>query len=267
MSTEQRCALEVKGLFAGYGTRKVLQDINLTVPEGRGLAILGANGSGKTTLFRCLTGLLPFEGQVRIFGKSLTDMKRDEIATHVALLSQMSEVYFAYTVRECVELGRYVRGVKTEHDREVIDNALSMCGLTDLENRPVDALSGGQLQRVFLARCLAQETPIILLDEPTNHLDLRYQNELMEYLSAWEKGTTTLPDGTVCQNTLIGVYHDIGLAAEVSPDLLFLKDGRVLAAGSREEVLTRDNLKEAYGCDVAGALEKRDRILFSYLGS
>ena len=261
-----RGAIRIEHLSSDYGKdMKILKDVSFTVGEGNSTAILGANGCGKTTLFRCLTGLLPFTGKVEIFGKDIRQLKRDEIARRIALLPQTSGVYFSYTVKECVELGRFVRGVRTSHDREVIDRAMELCGLSDLAQHPVDALSGGQLQRVFLARTIAQEAPVILLDEPTNHLDLRYQNELMEYLKEWEKGQTCLPDGSTCRNTLIGSYHDIGLAAQVSRDVVLMKDGRVLSAGKKEQVLSRERLTDAFDFDVTKALRERQEVLESCL--
>lgn len=135
-----------------------------------------------------------------------------------------------------------------------------MTGLKDMENREIRRLSGGQLQRVYLARTLAQETPLILLDEPTNHLDLRYQAELMEYLLAWSKGSTVLPDGRVCKNTLIGVFHDIGLAAQVSEYMVFLKKGRILAAGPKADTLSSRILEETYEMDVASYMRSQKKI-------
>lgn len=259
-------AIRIEHLSCGYGKDvKILKDVSFAVEEGNSTAILGANGCGKTTLFRCLTGLLPFAGTVEIFGKDLRSLKRDEIARCIALLPQTSGVYFSYTVRECVELGRFVRGVRTAHDREVIENAMELCGLSDLAQHPVDALSGGQLQRVFLARTIAQEAPVILLDEPTNHLDLRYQNELMEYLREWEKGQTCLPDGSTCRNTFIGICHDIGLAAQVSRDVVLMKEGRILSAGKKEQVLSRERLTDAFDFDVTKALKERQEVLESCL--
>uniref|UniRef100_UPI0025D655E8 ATP-binding cassette domain-containing protein n=1 Tax=Butyrivibrio sp. TaxID=28121 RepID=UPI0025D655E8 len=120
--------------------------------------------------------------------------------------------------------------------------------------------SGGQLQRVFLARCFAQETPIILLDEPTNHLDLKYQAELMEHLIEWSKGETVLPDGTKVDNTLIGVFHDISLAVEISSDMIFIKSGEILCQGTKDKVLTADVLENVYGMDVAGYMNRQRRI-------
>jgi iron complex transport system ATP-binding protein len=262
-------AVEVEGLTAGYGTgadlfhhpdRAVLHDLSLSLEEGVPVTLLGPNGCGKTTFLRTLIGLLPYQGHVKIFGRELSKMKRKEIALNMAMMSQLSDQYFSYSIRETVEMGRFVRGVRTGHDREVVDRCLEMTGLKDMENREIRRLSGGQLQRVYLARTLAQETPLILLDEPTNHLDLRYQAELMEYLLAWSKGSTVLPDGRVCKNTLIGVFHDIGLAAQVSEYMVFLKKGRILAAGPKADTLSSRILEETYEMDVASYMRSQKKI-------
>lgn len=248
-------AITLKNVTAGYGSGDVLKGVSFYVEEGRATTLMGANGSGKTTLLRVLTGLLPYKGEVQILGHDLSKMKRREIAGYMALMSQLSPVYFSYTVRETVELGRYIRQ-KTFgaglHDREVVDRCIETTGLSGMQERQISTLSGGQLQRVFLARTLAQETPIILLDEPTNHLDLKYQAELISYLTDWSKEATTLENGETHPNTLVGVFHDIALAAQVSEDMIFLKQGEVLKKGPKKEILTAPLLEQVYDIDVAG---------------
>lgn len=187
-------------------------------------------------------------------------MNRKQIAEKMAMLTQLSEVYFSFTVRETVEMGRYVRGIHSSHDREKIDECLELTGLEDMEDKQIGELSGGQMQRVFLARTIAQETPIILLDEPMNHLDLRYQVRLMEYLETWAKGETALPDGRTYRNTLIGVCHDITMAAGISDYLIFIRKGRIAAMGDKREVLTRDVLKSVYGIDVAEYMKRGQAV-------
>lgn len=271
-------AISVSNLSAGYGSDPIISDISFDLECGHNLSIMGANGSGKTTLLRSLTGLIGYKGNISILGQDLGSLKRRQIAGMMAMMSQLSPVYFSYSVRETVELGRYARRDNEKHqngasflnmqlshqslvhDREVVDKCLEMTGLKDIEKKQISALSGGQLQRVFLARCFAQETPIILLDEPTNHLDLKYQAELMEHLETWSKGETALYDGTVVPNTLIGVFHDISLAVEVSSDMIFIKSGKVLCKGEKDKVLTADVLEEAYGMDVAGYMNRQRRI-------
>lgn len=263
-------AVECRNLSAGYrkpvreGTC-ILHDLTFTVREGESAALLGQNGCGKTTLLRTLTGLLPYRGEIRLCGENLSGLNRRGIAERTAMLTQFSEVYFSYTIRETVEMGRYIRGTRSAYDREKIDECLEMTGLADLQNRQISGLSGGQLQRVFLARTLAQETPVIFLDEPMNHLDLKYQIRLREYLAKWSEGSTALPGGQVYRNTLIGVYHDVTMAAEMADHLIFLKNGRIAAEGGRDEVFRRDILESVYDVDVASHLHREQEIQNRFL--
>lgn len=262
-------AFSVRHLCAWYGRRRpkdpaqcTLRDLSFTLPAGRAAGILGPNGSGKTTLLRALTGILPSEGEISILGMPLSSLKRREIAACCAVMSQFFPTGFSYSVRETVEMGRYARSRmgSASSDREAVDRSLEETGLKDLENRPITALSGGQLQRVFFARALAQETPILLLDEPTSSLDLRYQAELSHLLERWKHGRTSLPDGRSVPNTLVCICHDLSLALDLSEDLLFVRDGRLAAAGPREQVLSGDLLADLYGMDVPAYMLRTEKI-------
>ena len=186
--------LKAEHLTCGYGGAPVVNDLSFEVPAGGRLCILGPNGCGKTTLLRALAGLLPHEGKVTAEGRDLAAMDRRQLARTVALLSQISSVYFSYTVYETVLMGRYAHqtggafsGPEPE-DRAIALECMERTGVADLRDRQVTELSGGQLQRVFLARTFAQQPRVILLDEPTNHLDLKYQVELVQELKAWAAG-------------------------------------------------------------------------------
>lgn len=244
--------LEVNGLCAGYDGTDVLHDVSFAVSPGENLCILGPNGCGKTTLLKAVASLLPFKGEIRLGGQDLRRMKRRDIAARIAVMSQTSGIYFSYTVRETVMLGRYQHmkhGLFTAAsaaDREVVEQCLAATGLADLQDRQIDTLSGGQLQRVFLARTLAQQPQIILLDEPTNHLDLQHQVELIDYLKEWSRA-----DG----HAVIGVLHDVNLALRLSDHLLFLRDGRTAGMGKADELLTAGFLQAVYDMDVAGYMK------------
>ena len=248
----------------GQDAKEILKDLSFTAASGRRLCVMGANGSGKTTLLRAMIGAIPFAGEVCYGGVRIGDMKRIQIVQRVAMLTQMNRTYFAYTVEEAVTQGRFARSSSvlrsmSERDRAFTEKILAMTGLREIRHKSVAALSGGQLQRVFLARTLAQETPVILLDEPTNHLDLKYQEELLQYLTEWSQGVTVLPDGTEHRNTVIGVFHDINLALSFAEDVCLLKDGRLLAFGARDEVLTDALLQEAFDVDVREVMRERMR--------
>ena len=245
--------LHLKNVCAGYGNGDILHDITIDLPLGENLCILGPNGCGKSTLLRTIAGLLDSRGELTLHGKPVAAMRRPEIASHMAMMSQMSTIHFSFTVYETVMMGRYQklrRGLfvsPSQEDKRCAEEYLRATGLESLRERQISELSGGQLQRVFLARTLAQEPEIILLDEPTNHLDLKHQTELVTYLKNWseEKG-----------RTVIGVLHDINLSLLLSDRLLFLKDGAVASMGTADTVLTRDFLAEIYEMDVAAYMQE-----------
>lgn len=240
--------LEVKDLRCGYGGPDVVQGVSFALREGEKLCVLGPNGSGKTTLLRAVAGLLPRRGQVLLDGTDAAALPRRELARRVALMSQLSPVYFSYTVYETVMLGRYphrkggLLDRDSEADRAAVRESLERVGLWEHRDRPVTELSGGQLQRVFLARAFAQDPAVILLDEPTNHLDLKYQLELTESLRAW----TARPG-----RCAVGVFHDISLALAFADSALLLQDGRTRYLGPAD-ALDRQTLAQVYDMDVAG---------------
>lgn len=244
--------LTLRDVRVGYDGHDVVHGIDLDVESGEFFCILGPNGCGKTTLLRAIAGLIPSRGEVLIGESPLSAMKRHDIASRVALLSQLSQVYLAYTVYDTVMLGRYLhqRGAfrsPSKADRESVQSCLDTVGLWDLKDRPIDTLSGGQLQRVFLARTLAQEPALILLDEPTNHLDLRYQVSLMEALKVWSN-----QEG----KAVVGVLHDMNLALSFADRLLLMHEGRVAAVGQPGEVLQPALLQDVFGMDVAAYMKR-----------
>lgn len=248
--------IELRHVSAGYrtdDTKNILHDVSFSVPKGRNVCILGKNGCGKTTLLRVMIGLLPSAGEVLIDGMPLRKMKRKEIAKHLALMSQFSDIYFSYSVWETVLLGRYLYsssllGNPSKEDAEAAEECLRATNLLELKDRQITELSGGQLQRVFLARTFAQGAPVILLDEPTNHLDLKNQKELVKNLREWSAGGS---------RTVIGVFHDIALALEMADYLIMMKDGRIAAEGRAEDVLSGEMLQEIYGFDVSAYMKER----------
>ena len=254
--TDSKMALELINITAGYGREPVLKDVSLSVKKGQRLAILGRNGSGKTTLLRVIAGLLPCSGTVRICGENVHSLKREELARRVAMMSQFAGASLPYTVEETVRMGRYVHqqsgflsgmfSTTDEKEREAVAACLRAAGLEEKKDRLVTELSGGQLQRVFLARALAQEPSVMLLDEPTSHMDLKYQTELVDYLKKW---------GKEAGHAVVGVLHDISLALRLADVFCFLKDGRVLAWGGAG-VITPQLLEETYEMDVAAWMKE-----------
>ncbi len=263
--------IQFKQVFAGYGSPRnqkqtdVLKNLTFGIQEGHTVCILGENGSGKSTLLRVLAGTLHYRGSIRLEDTELARMHRRELSGQIAFMSQFSNVYFSYSVWETVMLGRYLKlnrflGRPTETDRKRVAECLEMTGLSGLKEATLGELSGGQLQRVFLARTFAQDTPYILLDEPTNHLDLKYQSQLAQYLKDWTGRERQYPDGTFHRNTLIGVFHDINLALQIADELIVMKDGEILACGNKSQILQADILQQAYGMDVSAYMRKQLEI-------
>ena len=244
--------LKVEHLTCGYGGAPVVKDLSFEVPAGGRLCILGPNGCGKTTLLRALAGLLPHEGKVTAEGRDLAAMDRRQLARTVALLSQISSVYFSYTVYETVLMGRYAHQTggafsgPGPEDRAIALECMERTGVADLRDRQVTELSGGQLQRVFLARTFAQQPRVILLDEPTNHLDLKYQVELVQELKAWAAGES---------RCVVGVLHDVNLALDLADLFLLMEEGRARYFGPAAE-FDPAALNRVYQMDVGGYMRR-----------
>ena len=250
-------SLTLNAVSAGYGGADVIKNISFSVQPGEKLAIIGPNGCGKTTLLRAIAGILPYSGEMLMDGRYAKDMKQRQIAEKVALLSQISGAYFSYSVYDTVMMGRYAHikdrllGMPSSLDRKKVQESLAAVGLWEEREREITELSGGQLQRVFLARTLAQEPKVLLLDEPTNHLDLKYQAELVEYLRNWAETSKC---------TVIGVFHDINLALQMEGNLLVMKEGRIRIIGKGPEIVAGGLLEEVYEMDVAEYMRKSLKI-------
>lgn len=253
--------LILKNVSASYGNSKVLEDINLTVSEGETVFIGGRNGSGKTTLLRVMAGLMDHQGIVTVAGESVSKMKRKDVSRLIALMPQTGETYFQYTVYQTVLLGRFSRtkgffGNFGEEDKEAAKSAMETCGVYEYRDRLLNELSGGQLQRVLLARTFAQGTPFLFLDEPGSNLDIKYRAELCDYLCKWAENKTSTPYGEV-KNTVVAVFHDLGQARSVCARTVFLKNGKVVADGPSSSVVTPECLESVYDFDVAGYIESQ----------
>ncbi|MBQ1744143.1 MAG: ABC transporter ATP-binding protein [Clostridiales bacterium] len=239
-----------KNMSAGYGKNKILEGINLEIKPGEKVFIGGANGSGKTTLLRVLSGLIPHEGEVLIDGKEVSSMKRKDIAKLIALMPQTNEIYFPYTVNETVLLGTYATSGNSlfgtdPKSAQFAIKCMEDCGVLEFKERHLDELSGGQLQRVLLARTFAQRSPFLFLDEPGNNLDIKYRAELCDKLNSWAAGKTGDID-----NTLVAVFHDLEQARRCCTRAVMLKDGKIVFDGGINEGLKPEMLMEVYDFDV-----------------
>ena len=238
--------LSVSHVYCGYHGRDIIKNVSFTVEAGTNLCIIGPNGCGKSTLLKALAHLIPYRGSIRIGETEISQIQRKTLAKQVALLTQISSVYFPYTVYETVALGRYchidsVLPRLTAVDKEIIEDSLEKVGLQDLRDTKINQLSGGQLQRVFLAKTFAQDPKIILLDEPTNHLDLKYQIELLEYVSQWIKHK---------ERAAVTVLHDFNLVQACADRVILLHQGESHSSGRPQEILLTDALEEVYKIDV-----------------
>lgn len=238
--------LKLKNVSANYGGADIIKNISAEIAGN--VAIVGPNGCGKTTLLKAIANILPSKGEIEICGKPSRAMKRREIALHIAMLSQQPSIYFSYSVYDTVMMGRYlhikgrVSHRPTTEDKYVVTRSLEAVNLADEKDRDITKLSGGQLQRVFLARTLAQEPRIILLDEPTNHLDLKCQIEIVEYLKKWAQ------EG---ERAVVGVLHDINLATRLCDRFIVMKDGEIHADGNVDEIIAGGLLDSVYEMNVA----------------
>jgi len=242
--------LTLNNVSAGYGGADIIKNINLQINTS--VSIVGPNGCGKTTLLKTIANILDFKGSILLENKPVNLMSSRETAKHIALLSQQPYLYFSYTVFETVMMGRYphIQGFLSEpyqKDRDIVTESLKAVNMWGEKDREITELSGGQLQRVFLARVLAQEPQIILLDEPTNHLDLKCQVEIIDHLKQWAKEKGRI---------IIGVLHDINLALELSNRLIVMKEGEIRGDDSAEKILDQRLLDEVYDMDVRGYMRE-----------
>ncbi|MFD4985132.1 ABC transporter ATP-binding protein [Streptomyces sp. NPDC058374] len=262
-------ALHGYDLRLRYGGTPVVHDVCLTLEPGRATALVGPNGSGKSTLLRALARLHRLDGGRVTLGAPDGQPERDaallnsrQFAREVTLFSQSRPAPQGLTVAEVVAFGRHPhrRGLAgtTAEDRAAVDHAMEVTGVRDMAGRPVGELSGGEMQRVWLAACLAQDTGVVLLDEPTNHLDLRYQIETLDLVR----------DLVEEHGIAVGiVLHDLDHASRVADTLVLMRSGRVHAAGAPADVLTAENIAEVYDIRVeVGADPRTGRLRIDPIG-
>jgi cobalamin transport system ATP-binding protein len=239
-----KTAIEVSNLTCRYDHRAVVDRISFSVREGEFFIIIGPNGSGKSTLMNTVAGLSPSSGgDILIRNRPLADYPRKVLARTVAVVRQQASIDFPFTVREIVMMGRTphqgLLGLESSTDHAAVDEALLFTDLQDLANRNIHQLSGGECQRVFIARAICQDPQIMLLDEPTAALDLAHQTRIMDLMEKLkvEKGTT-----------IVMISHDINLASLYADTLLLIKGGQTIKQGTPDTVLTYDILEDAYDC-------------------
>ncbi len=239
--------LTLVSLSAGYGARPILRSIDLRVEGGEVVALAGPNGAGKSTLIRVISGVLPATaGQARLNGLDLLRLPASDRARRVAVVPQMIRLPEAYTVAEIVLMGRSPHlklwAGESRHDCEVAWAAMSAARIEDLSERRVDELSGGEQQRVVLARALAQEPQVLLLDEPTAHLDLKHQVSVLELVRALAQERRL---------AVLMTLHDLNQAALFADRVALLQNGQIVADGPAAEVFNSELLSRVYGVPVS----------------
>jgi len=240
--------LKAENITVRFGERTVVDHLSFHLHEGQWLMLVGPNGAGKSTLIETISQGVAYTGNILLEGRDIRRFKAAQLARKVGVLAQKNAVGYAYTVDEVVGLGRYAYtqsflSARDDGGKDQVERALSLTGLTDLRHASVLTLSGGELQRTFLAQVFAQNPQILILDEPVNHLDLKYQQHIFSLISDWLK----TPGRAV-----ISVVHDLSLARKYGTHAVLMNQGKNISQGKIDEVLTQDNLKIVYDMDVYG---------------
>lgn len=235
---------------------RILKGVSMAVGDREMVGVIGPNGSGKSTLLKCIYRILhPSGGAVKLDGKALLDYTTKESARILAVVAQHNYYNFEFSVQDVVLMGRapHKRALERDNaqDYQIVAQALETVGMTAFAQRSFSTLSGGEQQRVILARALAQQTPCLILDEPTNHLDIKYQLQLMDLVRGLDR-------------TVITAVHDLNVAAMYCDRLYALKDGRIVGQGTPQELLTPGFIREVYEVEAEVYQDKRGilRILY-----
>jgi iron complex transport system ATP-binding protein len=234
--------ITIKSLTFGYNGSMILDGLNLVVEDSEVLGLVGPNGSGKTTLIKCIDKILKPKGSILIDGKDIDTVSRTELAKRLGYVPQFSSTPLATTVFDTVLMGRrpHISWRVSDSDLDKVADILGLLHLENLAMRDFSQLSGGQKQKVLIARALAQEPEVLLLDEPTSSLDMKHQLEVMETIASLVKEKKI---------SAIMALHDLNLASTFADKLAILKDGRIYAAGEPAYLLNAANIREVYGVE------------------
>nr|WP_303935995.1 ABC transporter ATP-binding protein [Treponema denticola] len=248
--------LDISSLSFNFGSKNILADIDLSIKDNGIVGIIGPNGSGKSTLLKCIYRVLkPKTGTIFIDGKNINDYQFKETAKKMAVVAQHNDTHFDFNVLEMVLIGRSPHKKFMERDSaediELAYKALEQVNMKDFADRNFSSLSGGEKQRIILARALVQNTDCLILDEPTNHLDIKHQLHFMSLAKD-------------LKITVISAIHDLNIAAMYCNKIYALKGGQIIAAGSVNEVITEEVIKTLY--DVEAKIiydeEKKPHVIF-----
>ena len=238
--------LDTKNISLLFRNKSILSNVSIAVSTGEFFVIIGPNGAGKTSLLKIISGLQKAQhGSVNIKGKIISGYTRRSLSKVMAIVPQHVELGFPFTVADTVIMGRTphlgVLGMEGKNDFHIAEEAMEFTEVSHLADRKLFQLSGGELQRVIIARAICQQPEIILLDEPTTALDPAHQLKIMDLMERFRRQYNT---------TIIMVSHDLNLASMYGDRLLLLKEGRVIKTGDPKTVLNKSLLEESYGCQM-----------------
>jgi iron complex transport system ATP-binding protein len=237
--------MRIEDLRFSYKDKPVLDGVCLDIRPGEVIGIIGPNGCGKTTLLKHLNrNLHPSVGRILLDGNDIEKMTKSDIAKHIAVVPQSNEIHFSFTVKDIVTMGRMpflekFQGESSDDLRKV-DEAMQKTNITEFADRQINTMSGGERQRVIIARALAQTPEIILLDEPTLHLDISNQFDVLDLVKKLSD------DGGL---TVVIVSHDLPMVVRYCDRIVMLKDQKIYAIGAPEEVLTPENMRQVFSVD------------------
>lgn len=250
--------LKVENLEVNIATSNIVKGVNLHAKDHHFIGLLGPNGSGKSTLLKSIYQVLkPHSGVIYLGGKNIERYSKKEIAQNMAVVSQFHAMHFEFKVFEIVLMGRSPHKGMLERDQkkdyEIAMEALKQVGMLDYAERNFSTLSGGEKQRIFLARALTQQPKILILDEPTNHLDIKYQIQILSIVKKLN----------IC---VIAALHDLSLASAYCDEIYLLKQGKVIASGLPQEVITSKMIKQIYDVDAEISIHpKTGQLSIQYL--
>ena len=238
--------LKAENITVQYGEHTVVDHLSFHLQEGQWLMLAGPNGAGKSTLIEAISQGVPYTGRIELEGREIRRFKAAQLARKIGVLSQKNTAGYAYTVEEVVGLGRYAYtsnflSARDEGGKDLVEQALELTGLSAFRRASVLTLSGGELQRTFLAQVFAQNPQILILDEPANHLDLIYQKHIFSLIQQWLRQPG---------RAVISVVHDLSLAKKYGTHAVLMSNGRCAAQGNISDVLTPARLHDVYGMDV-----------------
>ncbi len=250
--------IEIKNLDKAIQNKPILKNINVDIQKGRLTSLIGPNGAGKSTLLSAVSRLFEYEkGTIKIEGKAVVDYKNDDLSKKLSILKQTNHTEMNITVEQLVNFGRfpYSKGRMKKEDYEQVEYALDLLQLQSIRHRNIKTLSGGQRQRAYIAMTIAQDTDYILLDEPLNNLDMKHSVQIMQTLRRLCKDLN---------KTIVIVLHDINFASCYSDDIIALKNGEIVKADTKDNVIQAEILKQLYEMDVHIEEIRGQRICLYY---